>query len=140
MQAVGIADTVLRREIMHARAKLEAQAKLQSFYDAAADKRMLILDRHYPKDDFLFTHPDVLFVIFPNDTGEPSWIVRTVAAKEGAFESRKDLPESWAGLRDADLAKVTGVPDAVFCHRARFLAVAKTREGAIKLAELALTA
>jgi len=38
------------------------------------------------------------------------------------------------------LAKVTGVPDATFCHNGRFLAVAKSKEGALKLAEIALLA
>ena len=33
---------------------------------------------------------------------------------------------------------MTGVPDAVFCHGARFLAVARSREGVEALARLAL--
>jgi uncharacterized UPF0160 family protein len=37
-----------------------------------------------------------------------------------------------------ELAQVTGVADAVFCHNKLFMAVAKSKEGAIKLAELAL--
>jgi len=48
------------------------------------------------------------------------------------------LPAEWAGLRDAELARVTGVADAVFCHRNRFMAVARTKEGAVALAKLAL--
>jgi uncharacterized UPF0160 family protein len=55
-----------------------------------------------------------------------------------SFINRKDLPFSWSGLRDEEFQKVTGVSDAVFCHRALFLAVAKSKEGAIKLAQLAL--
>ena len=52
--------------------------------------------------------------------------------------NRRDLPEGWAGLRDKELARVTGVSDAVFAHRNRFMAVAKSKEGAIALAKLAL--
>ena len=55
-----------------------------------------------------------------------------------SFKNKKDLPVSWAGLKDADLQKVTGVSDAVFCHRGLFLAVAKSKEGAIKLAQIAV--
>ena len=58
---------------------------------------------------------------------------------KGMFEDRMKLPAAWAGLRDEELAKVTGVPDAVFCHRALFLAVAKSKEGALALAKLALS-
>ena len=50
----------------------------------------------------------------------------------------KDLPESWAGLRDQELINATGVSDAVFVHRNRFMAVAKNKQGAVRLAELAL--
>jgi len=41
-------------------------------------------------------------------------------------------------LQDEELQKVSGVSDAVFCHRALFMVVAKSRAGAIQLAELAL--
>ncbi len=43
------------------------------------------------------------------------------------------------GLRDEELQKITGVEDAVFCHKGLFLAVSKSKEGAVKLAELALS-
>ncbi len=46
----------------------------------------------------------------------------------GEFANRKDLPEAWAGRADAELAEVTGVPDARFCHAGRFMAVAGSRE------------
>jgi uncharacterized UPF0160 family protein len=41
-------------------------------------------------------------------------------------------------LRDAELAAVTGVPDAVFCHNARFIAAAVSFEGALTMARQAL--
>jgi uncharacterized UPF0160 family protein len=56
-----------------------------------------------------------------------------------SFESKKYLPQEWAGKKDAELAEISGVPDATFCHNARFMAVAKSKEGAIDLAEKALT-
>ena len=55
-----------------------------------------------------------------------------------AFATRIKFPESWAGKRDKDLAEVSGVSDSVFCHNGRFLAVAKSKEGALALAKLAL--
>ena len=58
--------------------------------------------------------------------------------RTGSFASRMDLPTSWAGLRDEGLAAVTGVPDSVFCHLNLFIAGARSFEGAVRLAELAL--
>jgi uncharacterized UPF0160 family protein len=36
------------------------------------------------------------------------------------------------------LEKITGVAGAIFCHNARFMAVAKTKEAILKLSEIAL--
>lgn len=77
----------------------------------------------------------ILLVVHPRKT---DWVVSTVSVEEGSYTRRLDLPEGWAGLEGAALAARSGVPDAVFCHRSRFMAVAGTREGALRMAELAL--
>lgn len=84
--------------------------------------------------------PEVLLVAYPeaDEEGERH-VLRTVPAEANSFASRMDLPEAWAGLRDDELAAVTGVPDAIFCHTKRFIAVARSREGVMRLAEMALS-
>ncbi|HEY0823266.1 MAG TPA: MYG1 family protein [Ramlibacter sp.] len=83
--------------------------------------------------------PEVLLVLYPeSDEGGERHVLRTVPAREGSFEARLDLPAAWAGLRDRELAAATGVPDALFCHTNLFIAVARSFEGALRLAELAL--
>lgn len=140
LRAVDIATVILGREIARAQAKIEAFKNILPAYENASDKRILVLDRHYPFGSFAEMHPEILFIVFPDNTETKTWAAKTVPLGESSFTSRKDFPESWAGKRDAELAEATGVPDAVFCHRARFIAVAKSREGAIKLAELAVAA
>ena len=81
--------------------------------------------------------PKVLFVISYNTT-EQRYMIHTVPATVDTFEARKDLPEAWAGLRDEELAAVTGVPDAMFCHNNLFIAAAKSFEGILKMARMAL--
>jgi uncharacterized UPF0160 family protein len=83
--------------------------------------------------------PKVLFVISYNAT-EQRYMIHTVPATIDTFEARKDLPEAWAGLRDEELAAVTGVPDAVFCHNNLFIAAARSFEGILKMARTALDA
>jgi len=63
-----------------------------------------------------------------------------VRPESSQFGSRKELPEPWRGLNGAELAEVTGVPDAVFCHKAGFIAAAETREGALEMLRQALAA
>ncbi|MDR7378450.1 uncharacterized UPF0160 family protein [Rhodoferax ferrireducens] len=81
--------------------------------------------------------PEVMFVIYPDSDGN-QYQIKTVPAEVGSFDTRMDLPASWAGLRDQELAAVTGVPDSVFCHLNLFIGGARSFEGAVKLAELAL--
>jgi uncharacterized UPF0160 family protein len=81
--------------------------------------------------------PKVLFVI-SHSIAEQRYMIHAVPVSPDSFEARADLPEAWAGLRDAELALVTGVPDATFCHNGRFIAAAKTYEGIRALARLAL--
>ena len=81
--------------------------------------------------------PEVLFVIYPDSDGS-QYQIKTVPVEPGSFDTRRDLPKSWAGLRDAELAAATGVPDSVFCHLNLFIGGARSLEGAVRLAELAL--
>ncbi|MES2877436.1 MAG: MYG1 family protein [Pseudomonadota bacterium] len=81
--------------------------------------------------------PEVMFVIYPDSDGD-QYQVKTVPVEPGSFVARMDLPKIWAGLRDQELAAVTGVPDSVFCHMNLFIGGAKSLEGAIRLAGLAL--
>ena len=79
--------------------------------------------------------PEALYVIYPKTD---SWGVQTVPRQLGTFANRQDLPAGWAGLQAEELSALTGVPDALFCHSARFLAVARSFEGALTLARQAL--
>jgi uncharacterized UPF0160 family protein len=81
--------------------------------------------------------PEVLFVIYPDSEGD-QYQVKTVPVEPGSFVARRDLPQAWSGLRDHELAAVTGVPDSVFCHSNLFIGGARSLDGAIRLAELAL--
>jgi uncharacterized UPF0160 family protein len=83
--------------------------------------------------------PKVLFVISFSIT-ENRYILHTVPVDAESFDARADLPASWAGLREADLAAVTGVPDAVFCHTGRFIAAARSYDGIRIMARQALAA
>jgi uncharacterized UPF0160 family protein len=81
--------------------------------------------------------PEVMFVIYPDSDGN-QYQIKTVPMEPGSFDTRMDLPTSWAGLRDQELAAVTGVADSVFCHLNLFIGGARSFEGAVRLAELAL--
>ena len=135
LDAVSFAQKIIAREIEMAQAEAEGARKVTEAYRAAQDKRLILLNEDLPSKDALARVPEPLYCVHPQDA---QWFVECVRDNPHLFVNRKDLPESWAGLCDEELAKRTGVPDAVFCHRNRFMAVAKSREGATVLAHLAL--
>jgi len=51
---------------------------------------------------------------------------------------RKGLPETWRGVRGEMLANISGVPDASFCHTSGFIAGAKSKNGVLQMAKIAL--
>ncbi len=134
-QAVDFVTPVLEREILVAQHTLLALPLLQEVYEKMEDKRVIELDQYIPFGKFFRDKEEVLYVVSPNKE-KTQW--RVVVLQEAKFVNRKDLPVAWAGLRDEELQKVSGVDDATFCHRGLFLAVAKSKEGALRLAQIAL--
>ena len=136
-KCVSIAKIVLEREIVYAKDFIQAQKEVKEIYEKTSDKKIIILDKDYSHQPNYSDFSDLLFVIYPRES-DGFWTLRAVRKDENKFDNRKNLPSSWATLRDEELQKVTGVENAVFCHRALFMAIAKTKEGAIKLAQIAL--
>lgn len=136
LECVKIAKNILNNEITRAQDIMEAEKIILAIYQDAEDKRIIVLDKKYPYEQ-MQNYPEPIFVIYPRLDG--AWEAEGVNESEFSFKNRKDFPISWAGLRDEELQKITGVTDAVFCHRGLFMAVAKSKEGAIELAKRALT-
>lgn len=137
LKSVEIAKIILEREMIYAQDAIEADESILSIYKNTADKRIIVLDKNYAKKEILEKLDETFFVVYPRELGN-SWGVEAIRKDFKSFENKKNLPASWAGLKDEVLQKVTGVPDALFCHRALFMAVAKSKEGAIKLAQIAV--
>ena len=135
-EAVDIAEGIVRRELASAQARARAADLVRAALDASPDPRILELDQGMPwKSIVVDEAPDVLFAISPRSR---DWSLHAVPAASHGFANRLALPEAWAGLEGDELRAVTGVEDAVFCHAARFLAVAGSREGVLALAHKAL--
>ncbi len=135
--AVEFAKNVLEREIKLAGDSVEAKKIATEVYNNAKDKRVIVFDKPCSWKSTLVEFSEPLFVVKQNFENK-NWYVSTVPVKGEQFKNRLDLPESWTGLEGEELIKITGVSDAIFCHKGRFLVVAKSKEGAIALAKLAL--
>lgn len=139
LKALVWAKEILQREIKKTNDQTEITKIIQDFYKNSIDKRLVVIDKpkvsRYEIWEALQDFKEPLFAVY----GEyESWSVVAMRKERNSFGNRKNFPASWAGLQNQELQKVTGVSDSIFCHRNLFLAVTKTKEGAIKLAELAI--
>lgn len=139
-EAVEVAKIILSREIIRTQTEEEGKKHAEAAYERAVDKRIIILEDHFPWYEALGSKPEPLYVVKPDRGGLGKWKLETVRDEMHAFKNRKDLPKAWAGKMGDELAKVSGVPDALFCHNKLFVAVAGSKEGALKLAQLAVDA
>lgn len=137
LEAAAVAGAVLARAAAHAFAAAEAQGQVAAAAAVADDPRIIVLDRRVPWEEAVFALDlaQALYVVRPAGNG---WTVSAVPPQRGSFAQRRPLPERWAGLRDAELVAQSGVADATFCHPARFVCGAGSRDGAVALARLAV--
>ena len=100
----------------------------------------LIFDTSIPWMENFFeangeVHP-AQFVIMPSG---PHWKLRGIPpSMHERMKVRCPMPESWAGLLEAELKKASGIDGAVFCHKGRFISIWKTKEDAMKALHIAL--
>lgn len=139
LKAIKLANVVFDNAIKNTISKVKAIEKVELAINNSSDG-IMVLEQYLPWKDILLESSNekaklINFVVFPSNRG--GYNVYTVPIQEGSFESRKLLPEEWAGLKDEKLQKVTNVKTASFCHNKRFICVAETKEDALKLAEIA---
>ncbi len=128
------AERVISLAVMKGKSKQKFVPAVKRMYAAAKDKRIAISEVFIPAD--LEDFPEVLVYVYKDLRG--GWSAKNVPKGPHTYEGRMHFPESWRGLRDEELAVVTGVPDARFCHNAGFLAVAGSKEGILALVHKAL--
>lgn len=139
MAALPVARAFVEAAIKGKAAKRRAEAMVMQAIEVAGDGRVLELPTGMPFRGAVEKAgaDHLLFVVHPR--GE-DWALTTIRKSGDSFEARADLPEAWAGLTDAELEAASGVPGAKFCHNARFIAVAASREAVLRMADLAVQA
>jgi uncharacterized UPF0160 family protein len=138
--AVQFAKKILSEFIERAKIGAEIKKEILDAYAQVEDKRIAVLDFKTSRQAVwaaLEGEKEVLYSVFQSRSDD-DWNVVAMRNDLTKFENKKDMPREWSGLQAEELQKVSGVPDAIFCHKSLFLASAKSKEGAIALAKLAL--
>lgn len=135
--ALSIARAFVEACIGQGAAKLRAESLVLEAIAAAGDNAVLELPMGMPFRPAIVKAgaAHLLFVVHPRET---DWCVTGIRKSVDSFEQRADLPAAWAGLSGEDLAAVSGVADATFCHNGRFIAAVKTRDAALEMAKIAV--
>lgn len=140
VEALEIARKIFENKIQSVISKCAAKELVEDAIDKSKNG-ILILDKFMPYQEFVLESKNkkaegILYAVFKsNRTG---YTIRAIPKVLGSFENRKRFPQEWAGLKNEDLQKVTGVKTATFCHNACFICVADDFEDALKLAKLAV--
>ena len=142
LKAVQFAQTVFDRFIISVVSKIRAKSRVEDAIENSKNQ-ILILEKFMPWKEFLLDSENekaknILFVVFPSNRG--GYNVYAVPKENASFESRKLFPAKWAGLKDEELSKISGVATATFCHTGRFICATRTKEDAIKIARIAVEA
>ncbi|MEK7499210.1 MAG: MYG1 family protein, partial [Patescibacteria group bacterium] len=141
MHVAGIAKDLLKREISMAKKTIIQQEKILAFYDASLDRRLVIMPEEMTGwREVLGQTKEALYAVYPRPDG--SWSLKCVPDFSKSYYGalRKPLPLEWAGKDGEEFQQMTGVQDAIFTHKNLFTAGARTKEGVLKLAEIALNA
>ena len=139
-EVLEFAKKILSRAIVREQGAEEGKRIVEDVYQKSDDKRVIVLDSQYPWHQALSAHPEPLYAVLPDRGETGNWKVEAVRDDPHSFQNRKSFPLSWGGKQGKELAEISGVADAVFCHNNRFVAAAHSKEGALKLAMLAANA
>ncbi len=128
-ELVKFAESIIENTVIYS-IKIQREKKLAiQIYKKSKDKRVIICDGYYNFNYNKF--PEPLVEVYPDLRG--GWSAKVVEKGEQLYDARFYFPESWRGLVDEELEKVTGIKGSKFCHKSGFLAVNNTKEGLLEM-------
>ncbi|MFT5342058.1 MAG: uncharacterized UPF0160 family protein [Paracoccaceae bacterium] len=136
--ALPIARIFVEAKIRNLAAKSRAQGIVIDAITKAGTSPILELPMGMPYRSAL-DQSEADHILFVVHSRGDDWALNGIKLSNDTFDQRADLPAAWAGLTDTALEEASGVKGAKFCHNARFIAVANTREAILEMAEIAVT-
>ena len=137
-ELMQIFKNILENEIKLSKSEVSGERKVLEEIKKQQEPEILILEDNIFWDEIVSKYKNITIVIVP-EKDINAWSVETARDDTANFDSNRAIfPKEWHGLRNGDLADVSGIHDAIFCHRNGFFAVAKSKESAILMAKMAL--
>ena len=139
-EAVLYATEVIKRIISRQVSVIKARIIVNEAFQNRNISEIMVLEKGCPWLQQLLKidiNNEVLFVISPGDNNE-DYKILTVKKTADTFEARKDILESIRGKSSEEINSIIKIDDAIFCHKAGFIASAKSMESALKIAKLSI--
>jgi len=139
-EAVLYATQVIKRIISRQVSVIKARIIVDDAYKNRNINEIMILKIGCPWLQQLLKidrNNEVLFVITPDDKND-EYKIQTVKKTVDTFEARKDILEAIRGKSSEEINSIIKIDDAIFCHKAGFIASTISVESAIKIAKLSL--
>lgn len=135
--ALPIARSFIEAQIRNLTAKSRAEGIVEKAITDAGTSPILELPMGMPFAAVLdkMDAGHILFMVTPRGS---DWTLNGIKLSRDTFDQRADLPAAWAGLTDAALEDASGVKGAKFCHNARFIAIAASRDAIMEMAQIAV--
>lgn len=138
LRAAFVAKEFITRMIYREYGNIHSETMVLEYYKKSPDKRVLELPVGMPWQEVVTNNKlPTIYVLHPN-VEKTMIMVNCVPVDTHSFQNIKSLPSKWSAKDGEELALLTGVVDAVFCHRQCFVGAAKSWDGARELARLAL--
>jgi uncharacterized UPF0160 family protein len=139
-EAVRYATALIKRIINRQVSVIKARGIVNEAFQNRAIKEIMVLKNGCPWLQQLLKidiNTEVLFVISPDDNNL-EYKIQTVKKTPDTFEARKDILESIRGKSSEEINSIIKIDDAIFCHKAGFIASARSKESAVKIAKLSI--
>ena len=136
-QAVSVAGMILENKFERYRGNERADRRAEEILKSnkeAEESRILILPEFIPCQRRL-SETDIAFVVFPSNRG--GYCIQP-QKKEYSLNYKCSFPMEWLGKEKEELAAVTGLESAGFCHKGGFLMTTGTLEDAEKACRIRL--
>ena len=135
--AMTMARITLNNLILHVYSDIKAKNLENSIINDFKEEQILILNKALPWTLYNSIYPsNIAFVIFPNN--RTGYITQCVPIAKGKQTPKIPFPNFLRGLTTQDLIEITKIPTATFVHKEGYIAGARNKEDAIKLAQLAI--
>ena len=139
-EAALFASEVIKRVITRQVSVINAKIIVNEAFQNRNTNEIMVLKNGCPWLQQLLKidlEKEVLFVISPGDNAE-DFKIQTVKKTVDTFEARKDILESIRGKSSEEINSIIKINDAIFCHKAGFIASTKSMESAMEIAKLSI--